>query len=109
MSGGSKFDGGKPRLELLDSGAIEDLAKVLTFGATKYDAHNWRKGIEVSRLVGAALRHLFAFLRGEDLDPESGLPHVAHAMCNCMFILAMMRDRRDLDDRYNPTPVHKND
>ena len=65
-SGAIKFDSDKPRMDLLDAYAIEQLAQVLTFGASKYAAQNWRKGISKSRLLAAAFRHLFAYLRGED-------------------------------------------
>lgn len=96
---GVKFDAEKPRMDLLDAYAVEQLSSVLTFGAQKYAAHNWRKGIAKGRLIAAALRHLFAYLRGEDRDPESGLSHVAHAMCCCMFLLGL-EHRPELDDRY---------
>jgi hypothetical protein len=96
---GVKFDQDKPRMDLLDARAIEQLALVLSFGAKKYAAHNWRKGWAKSRLIAAALRHIFAYLRGENNDPESGLSHVAHAMCCCMFLLGL-EHRPDLDDRY---------
>lgn len=96
---GVKFDQDKPRMDLLDAHAIEQLALVLSFGAKKYAAHNWRKGLSKSRLIAAALRHIFAYLRGENNDPESGLSHVAHAMCCCMFLLGL-EHRPDLDDRY---------
>jgi hypothetical protein len=102
---GVKFDAQKLRLDLLDPYAIEQLAAVLTFGAGKYQPHNWRKGISKSRLIAAALRHLFAYLRGEDNDRESGLSHVAHAMCNLMFLLGL-EHRPELDDRYKE---NKND
>lgn len=95
---GIKHDAEKVRMDLLDPVAIEQLAAVLTFGAQKYAAHNWRKGIDFSRLSAATLRHVFAFMRGEDLDPESGLPHIAHAMCCCMFLLGLA-PRAEFDDR----------
>jgi hypothetical protein len=95
---GVKDDNGKPRMDLLDPVALHELAKVLTFGAGKYAAHNWRKGIKQSRLIAALLRHVFAHLGGEDKDPESGLRHIAHAMCCCMFLLGLA-EREDLDDR----------
>ena len=100
--GGTKHDVGKPRMDLLPSEALEEVAKVLTFGAQKYDAHNWRKGVQYSRLTAALLRHLGAWQRGEDLDPESGLSHIAHAACNAIFLLTFISegDRLDLDDRY---------
>lgn len=97
---GSKHDSGKPRMDLLDRLALEDVARVLGFGAEKYAAHNWRSGLPTSRLIAAALRHTHAFNDGEDNDPESGLPHLAHAMCCLMFALNMHKTRPDLDDRY---------
>lgn len=98
-NGGLKFDADKPRMDLLDPYAMEQLSRVLGFGATKYAAHNWRKGLAKSRLIGAALRHLFAYLGGQDADPETGLSHVAHAMCCCMFLLGL-EHRPELDDRW---------
>lgn len=98
--GGVKFDGDKPRMDLLDRYAIEQLAMVLGFGAKKYAAHNWRQGLAYSRLTAAALRHIHAFNDGEDLDPESGLPHIAHAMCCCMFLLGTINNKPDQDDRW---------
>ena len=97
---GLKYDSEKPRMDLLDSGFLEDVAKVLTFGANKYAAHNWRGGINYSRLIGAAYRHLGAINRGEDIDPESGLPHSAHLGCCVMFLNWMMANKPNLDDRY---------
>lgn len=100
LSGGLKFDGGKPPMSLIDRHAIEQISMVLAFGAKKYAAHNWRQGIAYSRLLDAALRHLYAFADGEDLDPESGLSHIAHAGCCIVFLLGMIHSRPDLDDRY---------
>ena len=67
---GLKYDGEKPRMDLLDADHLENVAKVLTFGAKKYAAHNWRNGINVSRLIAAAYRHLGAINRGEDGDND---------------------------------------
>jgi hypothetical protein len=100
---GVKFDQDKPRMDLLDPLALEGLAAVLTFGAKKYAAHNWRGGISYSRLFGALLRHTFAILRGEYIDSESGLPHVDHIGCCWMFASHMMKTRPDLDDLYKGT------
>ena len=71
---GKHFDEGKPRLDLVDTYAIEQLGHVLAFGAKKYGEHNWRGGILYLKLLGSALRHLFAFASGIDNDHESGLP-----------------------------------
>jgi hypothetical protein len=85
---------------LLDSYALEQMALVLGFGEKKYGTHNWRGGILISRLVSAALRHVFAFTKGETMDPESGLPHLAHASCCLMMAIWMGKNHPDLDDRH---------
>jgi len=97
---GVKYDAGKSRLDLIPHEALEELGKVLAFGANKYTAGNWANGINYSRLIAAAFRHLSAFNGGEDLDPESGLCHIDHAMCNLAFLSWMRRHRADLDDRW---------
>jgi hypothetical protein len=103
---GVKFDGGKPPLALLPTLALEAVGRVLAFGAKKYQAHNWRGGIQYSRLAGATLRHVFAFLRGEDKDPETGESHLAHAACCVLFALEFVEEGRpELDDRHKPTAV----
>ena len=104
IESGIKQDAGKPPMSLLDRTALEDIARVLGFGAEKYSSQNWRGGIRMSRLTDAALRHLFAYIDGEDLDPESGLPHLAHASCCLMFAQWMAKNRPDLDDRFKQPP-----
>ena len=97
---GMKYDAGKAPISLIDRHAIEEIAAVLAFGANKYAAHNWRNGISYSRLIDAALRHLFAFADGEDNDPESNLSHIAHAGCCVVFLLGMIANKPEMDDRY---------
>lgn len=87
-------------MELLSEVALEGLAEVLTFGARKYGPDNWRKGMEWRRLIGAALRHLMAFSRGEDVDPESGLPHIDHLACCAMFLSEYQKRKLGRDDRF---------
>ena len=85
---GKKYDGEKPRMYLLPPKALTEVAKVLTFGANKYDEHNWKKLDNLqNRYTGAALRHIFAHMDGEELDPETGLDHLAHALCCLLFKL----------------------
>jgi hypothetical protein len=100
MSEGLKYDTGKIPLELLPPEALTEIAKVLAFGAQKYGRHNWRKGMAWFRLIGAILRHLFAWMRGEDKDPESGLSHLAHAGCDILFLMAYEIKGIGTDDRY---------
>lgn len=100
LSQGTKLDDGKIRMDLLPSAPLKDIAEVLTFGAKKYAAHNWRKGINYSRVYGALQRHLSAWNEGEDTDPESGLNHLAHAGCCLLFLLEYTHSRTQYDDRY---------
>jgi hypothetical protein len=97
---GKKYDADKSRTDLLDPDFLLGVGDVLGFGAKKYAAHNWRGGIVYSRLLGAILRHTLAIQKGEDLDPESGLPHSRHLGCCVMFLDWMMNNRKDLDDRF---------
>jgi hypothetical protein len=101
---GVKFDADKPRTDLLSPIALIKISEVLTYGANKYTDNNWRKGMYWSRCLGACLRHLFAYLGGQDNDPETGLSHLAHAGCCIMFLLEYEETRREYDDRYRSSP-----
>lgn len=102
MKGGQKNDQGKPMMNLLAPQWLFGVAQVLTFGAKKYAAWNWAKGISYSRLYDGIQRHLNAFWGREDNDQESGLSHLLHASCGLMFLYMMTLIRPDLDDRYKP-------
>lgn len=85
---GVKYDKEKPDYSLIPPSALEDMVKVLTFGAEKYDRHNWKKLDNLEdRYFAAAQRHLWAVMRGETHDPESGEHHYAHALCCIMYLL----------------------
>lgn len=99
MTGGIKHDQGKIRTDLLPFDALEEVAQVLTFGAIKYGDRNWENGFNYGRLIGATLRHIFAFARGEDADKESGRSHLAHAACCILMLLALTLRGHGKDDR----------
>ena len=88
---------------------IEQVARVLGYGAQKYSAGNWLRGMSMSGVMDAVLRHLSAWQSGEQLDPESGLPHLAHASCGLAFLLHFQHGPRAaeyarFDDRlFKPT------
>lgn len=98
-----KNDSGKTDWSLMPFEAVEEINKVLEFGAKKYEANNWKKGsgFKYTRVLNSLLRHIFAYMRGEDKDPESGLSHLAHAGCNILFLLYYdkYKDRYTNDDR----------
>lgn len=100
MSEAKKFDKGKIPLELLPPEALEEVAKVLQFGALKYDPWNWTKGMDWLRLYGATLRHMQKWHRGIDEDEESGINHLAHAACNLLFLLWYSKHKKELDNRF---------
>lgn len=95
-----RADLGKPRYDLLSSIALDEWARVMTFGALKYDPNNWRKGMDWSRVIGSMSRHVAAFNAGQTIDPESGLNHMAHVMANAAFLLEYERTHPERDDRY---------
>lgn len=85
---GRKDDIGKDRWELLPIGPARAVVHVLMYGAVKYGPDNWQHVPEArDRYFGAALRHLLAWREGQLVDPESGLPHLAHAACSLLFLL----------------------
>ena len=85
---GVKYDGEKPMMQLLPPNALVEVAKVLTFGAKKYSPGNWKYVDNLQeRYTGAALRHIFAIMAGENTDDDSGLHHLAHAICCLLFKL----------------------
>lgn len=95
-----KYDKGKVPLELLPTQALEEMAKVLAYGKIKYAEWNWSKGFKWGRLIGAAMRHLFAWQRGEDRDPETNLSHLAHLGCCVLFLLQHQISKLGKDDRH---------
>lgn len=100
---GVKHDDGKLPWELVPWDAVKEVVKVLLFGKKKYDDRNWESGMNYSRLYAACIRHLTAwFQEGEDIDPESGISHLAHAGCCVLFMLAFtVRCMDEWDDRPN--------
>lgn len=98
-----KHDDSKRDWSLLPMEAVEEIVKVLEFGAKKYAADNWREGSGFSwlRVANSLRRHLYAWLRGEDRDPETGLSHLAHAGCNVLFLLHYTQNKQRFknDDR----------
>lgn len=99
-----RHDQNKTQWDLLPMEAIEPIVKVLEFGAAKYSANNWRvgEGFKFSRVLNSMRRHLYAYIKGQDNDPESGLPHLAHIGCNVMFLLyySLNKSKFKNDDRF---------
>jgi hypothetical protein len=96
---GHKDDFGKTNFFAMPWLSVTEAADVMTFGAKKYAMFNFRKGMKYSRLWSAALRHMVAWWRGEENDPESGENHLAHAICCLTMLREVQILERGEDDR----------
>jgi hypothetical protein len=95
---GVKFDNNKARWRLFPWRGAAEVMKILEYGAKKYTENGWQTVPDGrKRYLDAAMRHLVAAMNGESRDEESGLPHLAHAACNLLFLL----DRFMEDTRHN--------
>jgi hypothetical protein len=87
---GRKFDAGKLDYTLVPFDAVDEVVKVLMFGAQKYDRDNWRYvDNALQRYTAAAYRHMTAYSKGEKTDPETGISHLAHVGCCILFMLSL--------------------
>ena len=91
---------GKVPMQLIPPVAEELMARVLEGGAAKYGIFNWREqSIAIQTYIGAIMRHTAAIRRGEDIDTESGLPHMAHIMATAAIVLDATEHQTLIDDR----------
>jgi len=97
--GGQRDDDGKPRHDLIAPEMLDGVAAVLAFGAKKYGERDWEKGLSWGGTLASTMRHLMAWMQREELDEESGLPHLDHAACNIMFLCAFARRGIGTDSR----------
>lgn len=93
----------KPRLSLIPKSALWELGGALTYGEDHYGTHNWRQGIKVSYLLDAAIRHIFQFSEGEDIDGPSQNNHLGNAMANLAMAIEMVKNKPEFDDRFKPS------
>lgn len=106
---GRKDDGAKVRMDLIPPEFLFATATILTFGATKYGAYNWSKGMAWSRCFSALMRHMWAWWGGAgptrtnflfgDLDEETAYSHLWHSSCCISFLIAYEERKTGTDDR----------
>lgn len=94
-----KYDAGKPRFDLVPAHPLEQLAKLYTKGADKYEENNWLKGFRFGRTFAALQRHAWAWQDGEDIDPETGLSHLAAVAWNAFALMEFQHRGIGEDDR----------
>lgn len=90
----------KLRWDLLPIEPVEEIVKILSYGAKKYAANNWQyldNGIE--RYYASLLRHLVSWRKGEIVDSESNLKHLSHAACNLIFLLYLTKQQENDQNR----------
>ncbi len=97
---GARFNDGKLRMSLVPASFGRYCAAGLGYGALKYAPHNWLKGFDWSQVLDSLQRHIDAFKEGEDIDAESGLPHLALAACNLAFLIEFFDKGKGNDDRF---------
>lgn len=99
--GGVKYDQGKSPMSLVPLDVVKSVSDVMAFGAKKYGEHNWKKGMDLTRVIDAGLRHVEAFMNENksDLDEESGLHHLDHALCCFMFAKWYTENKPECDNR----------
>lgn len=96
---GLKYDAGKSAMDLLPFDALAEVGAVLEYGRVKYAARNWEKGMSWGRLVAASMRHLAAWMMGQESDTESGQRHLAHFACCALMLCALTKRNVGTDDR----------
>lgn len=94
-----RLDKGKSPVGLVPPEVIWALADILQYGAKKYSPRAWEEGGPWMRTYASALRHMLKWAEGEDIDPESNLPHIEHALCNIAFLVTYTRRRVGEDTR----------
>lgn len=99
MSEALRFNTNKPRYDLLEPHAINELVKVFTAGSLKYADRNWEKGMKWSKMLASLKRHIAAFEAGEEYDPELGTHHMANAAWNALGLVTYTKTHPELDDR----------
>lgn len=96
---GARYNAGKTEFHQLPLFALDGAMRVMMYGASKYAKFNWAKGQAWSVCYDSMMRHLSKWQRGEELDPESGLPHLDHALCNLVFLSSYRELYPEGDDR----------
>jgi len=100
----------KLRLDLVPPEAEEAIGEVLTSGIKKHGERNWEAGRLYSGEYAALRRHLLAWAKGEFRDPESGLPHLFHALTRLAFLVTyekrgLWKEYDDMHDKPDEIPV----
>jgi hypothetical protein len=100
-TGSLRYNKGKLPMDLVPPNAIKAMASVLDYGSRKYKKRNWESGANYSVPYASLMRHLMSFWNGENLDPESKLPHTYHILMNAAMLVEYELMGEQFDDRPN--------
>lgn len=95
----ARFDKGKVRHDLIPPWPLDELAKVYTYGTNKYDEDNYLKGMKWRKVIGPLLRHLWKWIRGKQIDEESGCHHLAMVVWQCFTLMLYEKHSVGMDNR----------
>ena len=101
-----RFNQGKLAYSLVHWASMAIMIQVLMFGAKKYAPDNWKNGMNRKKILESLQRHVSALFDGETVDPESGLNHIGHVMCNAMFYSYYVL-HPELETKYEPSNLKK--
>ena len=98
----------KAPLDLVPPCAMFEMARAFGYGADKYGRQNWiDERAQCSVYYAAMMRHMLTWFEGEDIDPESGVYHLAHVMANCAILIHMKENNNFDDDRIGNKDLYK--
>jgi hypothetical protein len=100
-TGSLRYNSGKPEVSQLDPKFILAMADHMKKSEAKYGKYNWALGQEFHTPFDCAMRHILAFMAGEDMDKESGTNHIISAACNLMILWTSYQKKdEELDTRF---------
>lgn len=96
----------KAPISTVSGPVMAEVGVAMLEGARKYGRHNYRvSGVRASVYYDAAWRHFQQWWEGEDIDPDSGLHHLAKAAACIMVMRDSIIQGNWVDDRPPPSPA----
>jgi len=99
MTEGLRYDADKPRYDLVPPEALDELAMHYAKGAKKYAERNWELGMNWGRCFASLMRHAWKWMRGEEIDEETGTHHMISVAWNAFAIYTYWKRGIGKDDR----------
>lgn len=105
ITGSLRYNKGKPELSQLPPEFLIELAALMTECSKKYKKWNYALGQPYTMAYDSMMRHILAFMSGDDKDRESGFSHLTHIAANALIMWCTqnyhVKNVPELDDRFN--------